>query len=163
MNPLHSIDTEKALPRDVQSVVHSCNKCRGQWAGSISRQGSVFHPDFPGSHSGPLQAVDALLRIRVLLDQCCLEVLGEHGEIVITDLVFPDGSPEGVIVMCEQGDAVIETLDLWHLDASQDGGVARPSSSGTTTTRRENFRQVSSTGRDSFGTRLRLPAAPILP
>ena len=49
-----------------------------------------------------------------------MEVFGGKGETVITDLVFPDGSPDGVTVTCEQGAAVIETLDLWHLDASHE-------------------------------------------
>lgn len=79
-----------------------------------------FHPDFAACHRGPLRPVDGIVDIRILLDHCCLEVFGGQGETVITDLVFPDGSPDGVTVTCDEGAAVIETLDLWHLDASHE-------------------------------------------
>ena len=88
---------------------------------------NAFHPDFPGRHSGPLQAVDGGVRIRILLDHCCLEVFGGQGETVITDLIFPDGGPGSVVIACEQGATVIETLDLWHLDATSANGAARSS------------------------------------
>lgn len=89
----------------------------------IDRRGmatTTFHPDFSACHRGPLSSDDGIVDIRILLDHCCLEVFGGKGETVITDLVFPDGSPDGVTVTCEQGAAVIETLDLWHLDASHE-------------------------------------------
>lgn len=78
---------------------------------------ATFHPDFPACHRGPLRANDGLVNIRFLLDHCCLEVFGGQGETVISDLLFPDGTANGIEVVCERGAAVVVQLDLWHLSS----------------------------------------------
>lgn len=50
-----------------------------------------FHPSFAGKHSGPLMPdANGKIRMRILVDSCSVEVFGNDGETVITDLVFPE-------------------------------------------------------------------------
>jgi fructan beta-fructosidase len=57
-----------------------------------TKSGNVaFHPAFAGQHTGPLRPdARGQIRLRVLVDACSVEVFGNDGETVITDLVFPD-------------------------------------------------------------------------
>jgi sucrose-6-phosphate hydrolase SacC (GH32 family) len=52
-----------------------------------------FHRDFPARHTAPLRIADGALRLRFLLDASSLEVFGQEGETVLTELVIPAAGP----------------------------------------------------------------------
>jgi fructan beta-fructosidase len=58
-----------------------------------TKSGNVdFHRAFAGKHSAPLSPdADGKIRMRILVDACSVEVFGNDGEAVITDLIFPEG------------------------------------------------------------------------
>lgn len=63
-----------------------------------------FHPAFAGRHEAPLEpGPDGTIRLRVLVDACSVEVFGNDGEAVITDLVFPDDDATGIALFSEGG------------------------------------------------------------
>ncbi len=64
-----------------------------------------FHPAFSGRHSGPLSPDDDnTIRLRILVDACSVEVFGNDGETVITDLVFPKSSSTGIELYATGGE-----------------------------------------------------------
>jgi sucrose-6-phosphate hydrolase SacC (GH32 family) len=67
----------------------------------------AFHPAFSGRHAGPLEP-DAERRIRlwILVDASSVEVFGNEGEAVITDLVFRQ--PESMALNCFQPAALAD-------------------------------------------------------
>jgi sucrose-6-phosphate hydrolase SacC (GH32 family) len=48
-----------------------------------------FHPAFPARHAAPLRMAGDTIRLRVLLDASSIEVFGQDGESVLTELIFP--------------------------------------------------------------------------
>lgn len=65
-----------------------------------------FHPAFAGRHEAPLEpGPDGTIRLRILVDACSVEVFGNDGEAVITDLVFPDDDATGLALFAEGGPA----------------------------------------------------------
>jgi fructan beta-fructosidase len=75
---------------DVETVVGYDTAAKSMYV-DRTRSGNVtFHPAFAGKHSGPpTPDEDGLVRLHVLVDACSVEAFGNHGETVITDLVFP--------------------------------------------------------------------------
>jgi levanase/fructan beta-fructosidase len=64
-----------------------------------------------GVHSAPLQP-DAfgVVRIRVLVDTCSVEVFGGKGEVVISDLIFPDETSDGLALQVSGGSALLQSV-----------------------------------------------------
>ncbi|MEO1528086.1 MAG: glycoside hydrolase family 32 protein [Planctomycetota bacterium] len=81
-----------------------------------SRSGDVgFHPRFAGRHAAPIAMRDGVYRIRVLLDRSSVEVFGQDGECVLTERIFPSPSSRGVEVFAENGDVLVQSLQVWRL------------------------------------------------
>ena len=82
-----------------------------------TRSGKVdWHPAFPGRHAGPLKMIEGeSIILRILVDACPVEVFGNHGETVITDLVFPDASSDAVELFSVGGSAQIRNLSVSKL------------------------------------------------
>ncbi len=82
-----------------------------------TRSGNVnFHPAFAGRHTGPLR-LDAQRRIRlhVLVDACSVEVFGNDGEMVVTDLVFPQPESRGVELFATGGTCRVISCEVYTL------------------------------------------------
>jgi fructan beta-fructosidase len=81
-----------------------------------TRSGNTgFHRDFAGRHAAPLAiSANGRVKLHLLVDRYSVEVFGNDGEAVITDLIFPSGTSRGVQVLSE-GDGAEYTLDLWRL------------------------------------------------
>jgi fructan beta-fructosidase len=77
-----------------------------------------FHPAFAGTHSGPLAMRDGKVELRVLVDSCSVEVFGNDGETVITDLVFPNADSDGVEIFAVGGSCEVIHLAAWNLKPS---------------------------------------------
>jgi sucrose-6-phosphate hydrolase SacC (GH32 family) len=52
-----------------------------------------FHPAFPARHAAPLRAAGDTVRLRLLLDASSIEVFGQGGESVLSELIIPDPGP----------------------------------------------------------------------
>lgn len=73
---------------------------------------------FPTRHAATHVPSGDVLRMRVLLDRCCVEVFGDHGQAVLTDLVFPsDGNRVRPFVT--DGSARVPSLEVFDIDVRQ--------------------------------------------
>lgn len=76
-----------------------------------------FHPDFAGVHTAPMSVEDGVVRMTVHVDRSSVEVLGNDGDVAITDLVYPSPTSDGVAVFAEGGDVTIRSLTVRRLAA----------------------------------------------
>ena len=76
-----------------------------------------FSEHFSGRHSGPLPLENNLIRLHIFVDSCSLEVFGNHGRTVITDLIFPDAGADELEVFAVGGAVRLRSLDVWVLHA----------------------------------------------
>ena len=85
-----------------------------------TRSGNVtFSEHFPGRHEGPLAPTeDGSVLLHVFLDRCSVEVFGNGGVTVITDLVFPESEARTLEIWAQGGTATLRSLDLYALDAA---------------------------------------------
>ncbi len=67
-----------------------------------------FHPAFAASsrHAAPLRIANGILKIRFLLDTSSLEIFAQDGEIVLTDLIFPNAGKRSIGLSSEGGNAL---------------------------------------------------------
>ncbi len=73
-----------------------------------------FHDDFPGKHHGSLKPVQGQVKLHVFVDACSVEVFGNDGTTVITDLIFPAAASDG-ITLYSVGTAVAVTMEVYRL------------------------------------------------
>lgn len=74
-----------------------------------------FSHSFPGVHRGPLQVRDGAIRLHILVDRSTLEVFGNGGRTVLSDLIFPDLQSDGIEVFARGGSATITSMKVWPL------------------------------------------------
>lgn len=75
-----------------------------------------FHSAFAGRHAGPLQPdADGRVRLHIFVDTCSVEVFGNDGETVITDLVFPAADSNNVELFATGGACRIVSCDVTPL------------------------------------------------
>jgi fructan beta-fructosidase len=74
-----------------------------------------FHPLFAGRHAAPLTSKQGRVRLRLFVDWSAVEVFAGEGETVITDLIFPSASSEGLELYANGGTARLVSLDVWKL------------------------------------------------
>jgi fructan beta-fructosidase len=74
-----------------------------------------FNEHFTGKHSAPLQLEDDTIHLRIFIDSCSLEVFGNHGRTVITDLIFPEPNATGLELFASGGNVQLISLDIWEL------------------------------------------------
>ncbi len=77
-----------------------------------------FSDSFAGVHRGPLPARQGHIKLRALVDASSVEVFGNDGYTVITDLIFPRDDSRGLEVYAQGGDARLVSLDVWALDSA---------------------------------------------
>ncbi|WP_281262293.1 GH32 C-terminal domain-containing protein [Saccharothrix carnea] len=99
-----------------QETVIGYDTTTGELYVDRTRSGRVdFSPDFPAVQRAPLAAVDGKVTLRALVDRSSVEVFGGAGQAVITGLVFPDPTSDGVEVFAEGGSARIDRLTVWDM------------------------------------------------
>jgi levanase len=85
-----------------------------------------FSRSFPGVHRGPLRVRDGTVRLRILVDRSTLEVFGNSGRTVLSDLIFPDPRSDGIEVFAHGGSTTIPSMNVWPLRSvwhtASDGG-----------------------------------------
>lgn len=83
---------------------------------SVDRNSSgdtSYDPAAGGVHTASLQTdANGTVQLRVLVDECSIEVYGGQGEAVISDLIFPDISSDGLALSTSQGNVVLESVDV---------------------------------------------------
>ncbi|MDX1655532.1 MAG: GH32 C-terminal domain-containing protein, partial [Candidatus Competibacteraceae bacterium] len=77
--------------------------------------GGYVFPDETQRHTAPLAAEGGRIGLRILLDRQSVEVFGNGGRQVITDLIFPPPDALGVELYLTQGPVELEGLALWRL------------------------------------------------
>lgn len=75
----------------------------------------------PGRHGGAAPAVDGRVRFTAFLDTCSVELFGDGGRTVVTDLVFPDPEGPALGLFAEDGTAVLRALAVQPLRSVWDG------------------------------------------
>ncbi|MNI33264.1 Levanase precursor [compost metagenome] len=74
-----------------------------------------FHEHFPGRHSAALQAPGETNDLCIFVDRTSVEVFGNGGQAVITDLIFPKSESAGLAVFAENEEIPFLSLDIYKL------------------------------------------------
>jgi sucrose-6-phosphate hydrolase SacC (GH32 family) len=77
-----------------------------------------FHRKFPAAHEAPLPARNGVVSLRLFLDTSSLEVFGNEGEAVITDLILPKSGPRTVTLTTSGAAPRVKKLDVWELKSA---------------------------------------------
>ena len=81
-----------------------------------TRSGRVdFNKEFPGRHAAPVVSGSKQVVMHVLVDRSSVELFGDDGLAVVTDLIFPDGASQGVATYATGGTAKLVSLRAWKL------------------------------------------------
>lgn len=76
---------------------------------------TAFHGKFASVDSAPVKLDGGVLRLRVIVDQCSVEVFAQGGRVVLSDLVFPLSENLGTGVCVEGGTAILRKLAVTAL------------------------------------------------
>lgn len=63
----------------------------------------------------PMKPVNGKINIQIFLDKSSLEVFGNHGEKVITTILFPGDGDNGITAFAKNGSAVLENVEIRDL------------------------------------------------
>ncbi len=81
-----------------------------------SRAGTAsFHHDHPTSAAAPVEPRDGCVNVRVLGDECSVEVFADDGAASLSALVYPARSGDGFALRATGGTAVLDTIELFEL------------------------------------------------
>ncbi len=78
-----------------------------------------FNPAFPSRMEAPLK-IAGVLRLRVLVDRCSVEVFADGGRIAMTSLVFPPTDASGVEAYASGGRPGPSSATLWSLKSTHE-------------------------------------------
>ena len=99
--------------KEEQTVVGYSTKSRSVFVDRTKSGNVSFHPAFSGRHAGPLELNDqGNIRLQIFVDACSVEVFGNGGESVITDLVFPDPNSNVVELFAAGGTCHIVSCQI---------------------------------------------------
>ncbi|GAP53601.1 levanas [Arthrobacter sp. Hiyo6] len=76
---------------------------------------TAFHGKFASADSAPLKLDGGVLRLRIIVDECSVEVFAQEGRVVLSDLVFPLSGNLGTDVCVEGGTAMVRKLAVTSL------------------------------------------------
>lgn len=74
-----------------------------------------FHDSFPCKHAATHTLTGGRLRLRIFVDQCSVEVFAGDGEVVLTDLIYPNPASRGLELFVRGGKAQLISLQLYPL------------------------------------------------
>jgi fructan beta-fructosidase len=90
--------------KDEQTAIGYNTKTRALFVDRTKSGNVAFHSAFSGRHSGPLEPnAQGQVRLHIFVDTCSVEVFGNEGETVVTDLVFPDPDSNRVELFASGG------------------------------------------------------------
>ncbi|KFY05732.1 hypothetical protein V491_09044 [Pseudogymnoascus sp. VKM F-3775] len=101
--------SEQTLIKYVQSS--------GQLSVDRSKSGDIsYDPAAGGVHTATFSPDAAgVVRLRALVDECSLEVYGGEGEAVISNLIFPQSSSDGLSLDTTGGEAKLVSVEVFQI------------------------------------------------
>jgi fructan beta-fructosidase len=79
---------------------------------------SAFSVKFAGVHRAPLPPEQGKIRMHIFVDSCSVEVFGNDGYTVISDLIFPHSQSTRLEFYALGGGVRLNTLEIWKLEVS---------------------------------------------
>ncbi|OAS89250.1 MULTISPECIES: glycoside hydrolase family 32 protein [Metabacillus] len=76
---------------------------------------SSFNDSFAGIHDGELVPKDNKINLHIFVDWSSVEVFGNDGELVLTDLIFPNENSQDLELYAKGGNVKINSLELYTL------------------------------------------------
>ncbi|NEU27334.1 glycoside hydrolase family 32 protein [Paenibacillus polymyxa] len=76
---------------------------------------SDFHEDFAGRHGASLGILPDRMDIRLYVDRSSIEVFFNRGQVVITDLIFPNREAKGLEICSAEEQVTLFSLELYAL------------------------------------------------
>lgn len=77
---------------------------------------SSFDANFAAKHSAPLPLQDdKTLKLRIIVDTSSVTVFSGDGDVVLTDLIFPDPASTGIEIYSKGGTASVDSMTIWPL------------------------------------------------
>ncbi len=80
--------------------------------------GTDFNPDFGGVHNAPLALDGGIVKLHMFVDRGSVEVFGNDGKAVISDMIFPDAASLGVSAFATGGNVDLISLEVYPLQAT---------------------------------------------
>jgi levanase/fructan beta-fructosidase len=72
-----------------------------------------YDPAAGGVHTGTFSAgADGVIHVRVLVDECSIEVFGGEGQVVLSELIFPDPASDGLALTATGGDVMLQSVEV---------------------------------------------------
>lgn len=78
--------------------------------------GKSTHEQFPGKHAAQMESEKDKIRMHIFVDRSSVEVYGNDGKKVITDLIFPDQNSKEIEWFAKGGTAKLNSLKYYPLD-----------------------------------------------
>ncbi|MGM7724808.1 glycoside hydrolase family 32 protein [Metabacillus sp. Hm71] len=79
---------------------------------------AVFHEDFGGKHESKLLPENNKITLHVLVDQSSVELFGNDGVSVLTDLIFPNQESKQIELYAKNGKVKLNSLELYTLKSA---------------------------------------------
>jgi fructan beta-fructosidase len=76
---------------------------------------SSFSDRFATEHRAPLSPDGGKIRLHIFVDSCSVEIFGDDGSAVISDLIFPPSENSSLTFYARGGGVNINALDIWRL------------------------------------------------
>jgi fructan beta-fructosidase len=78
---------------------------------------SDFSDDFPGIHHAPRIEKSKKLKLHLIIDVASIELFADDGQVVITDIFFPDDPFSQVTIFSHGGSAKLTSGKITHLSS----------------------------------------------
>ncbi len=75
-----------------------------------------FSENFPAVTVAPTHEVDGKISLRIFIDRSSIELFGNNGRFVMTNLVFPTHPYSGLALSADGGNAKIEPLKIYSIN-----------------------------------------------
>ncbi len=76
-----------------------------------------FNESYLGRHEAQMEQEDRMVRMRIFLDSSSVEVFGNGGKKVISDLIFPDADGEEIELYVKEGEVRVSNLEIYKLNS----------------------------------------------
>jgi len=67
------------------------------------RAGKDLHPDFPGIHRAEVEPIEGQVQLKIIIDNCALEVFAQDGRTTMSDMIFPHNNHYGLYLYSQGG------------------------------------------------------------
>ena len=76
---------------------------------------SSFEAGFAETVQAPLRAVNGKVRLHIYVDESTLEVFGADGETVISSILFPEATSNGLELYVKKGDVMLDQAVMYPM------------------------------------------------